>query len=138
MIFPTDPGLFMLLRCQPPESFFAISDQLYHEQRQWAERLQNNTAAMAQAQQMPPAQRAAFLVQAAGLDQFFQQRGMPAAQVGQCLANQAELQALTAITERANNEENVTGTPTFLINGELAQGVDTWAKLEPVLQAQLP
>ncbi|HZF94967.1 MAG TPA: thioredoxin domain-containing protein [Allosphingosinicella sp.] len=135
MIFPTDPGIFMLLRCQPPQSFFAVSDQLYHSQSEWTGRAQPQ---LAQSQQMPLAGRAAFLTQAAGLDEFFRQRGMPAAQVGQCLNNQAELQRLQAITDRAASEEGVRGTPTFLINGEQAVGVDTWAKLEPRLQAALP
>jgi len=135
MIFPTDPGIFMLLRCQSPQSFFAVSDQLYHSQSEWTARAQPQ---MAQAQSVPMAGRAAFLTQAAGLDEFFRQRGMPAAQVGQCLGNQAELQRLQAITDRGSREEGVQGTPTFIINGEQAVGVDTWAKLEPRLQAALP
>jgi protein-disulfide isomerase len=135
MIFPTDPGIFMLLRCQNPQSFFAVSDQLYHSQREWTARAQTQ---LAQSQQVPAAERAAFLTQAAGMDEFFRQRGMPAAQVAQCLGNQAELQRLQAITDRGAREERVQGTPTFLINGEQAEGVDTWAKLEPRLQDALP
>jgi protein-disulfide isomerase len=135
LIFPTDPGIFMMLRCQSPQSFFAVSDALYHDQPQWMPRAQ---AQLAQAEQMSPPQRAGFLTKAAGIDEFFRQRGMPAAQVEQCLANQGELQRLAAISARASSEEKVGGTPTFIINGELAQGVDTWAKLEPRLQAVLP
>ena len=38
MIFPTDPGLFALLRCNGPESYFQLVDQLYAEQQNWAMR----------------------------------------------------------------------------------------------------
>jgi protein-disulfide isomerase len=138
MIFPTDPGIFMLLRCQGAQSFFALSDQLYRDQRDWSARV--STAAegqQAQLERMAPTQRAAFLTQAAGLDQFFRQRGMPEAQVGQCLANQAELQRLAAISDRATREEGVQGTPTFLVNGELAEGADTLPEVEAAIQARL-
>ncbi|HEY0011365.1 MAG TPA: thioredoxin domain-containing protein [Allosphingosinicella sp.] len=138
MIFPTDPGVFMLLRCQGAQSFFAVSDQLYRDQEQWMGRVRAvPEAQLQQTEQMAPTQRAAFLTQAAGLDQFFRQRGMPEAQVGQCLANQAELQRLAAISARATAEERVQGTPTFIINGELVEGADSWQELEPALQARL-
>lgn len=138
LIFPTDPGIFMLLRCQGPQAFFPVTDQLYQQQQEWTGRIQSMPGEqLAQAEGMAPTQRASFLVQAAGLDQFFRQRGMPAAQVNQCLGNQAELQRLVAITDRAQREERVQGTPTFLINGELVTGADTWPEIEAALQGRL-
>ena len=138
MIFPTDPGIFMLLRCQGAQSFFAVSDQLYRDQEQWMTRVRElPQEQLAQTEQMAPTQRAAFLTEAAGLDQFFRQRGMPEAQVAQCLANQGELERLVAIANRGTSEEGVQGTPTFLINGELIEGADTWPELEPAIQARL-
>jgi len=137
-IFPTDPGIFMLLRCQGPEAFFATSDQLYATQSEWAGRAQTALQSQqSQLEQMSPTQRAAAITRAAGMDEFFRQRGMPAAQVSQCLGNMAEIQALQAISDRAGREEGVTGTPTFLINGEEAEGAGTWRALEPMIQARL-
>lgn len=138
LIFPTDAGGFALLRCQSPESFFAVSDQLYSTQEEWTGRFRATPPAeLAQVQQLPREQQAAVFARAAGLDQSFRERGMPAAQVEQCLANRAELQALSTITERAAREEGITGTPGFIINGDLIPGADTWGKLEPALQARL-
>jgi protein-disulfide isomerase len=138
MIFPTDPGIFMLLGCQGPQAFFTLSDQLYHDQPQWSGRIQAlPQAQLEQVRQMAPTQAAAFLTQAAGVDQFFRQRGMPEAQVTQCLANQGELERLDAIRARASREEQVTGTPTFLINDELVVGADTWPEVEAAIQAAL-
>jgi protein-disulfide isomerase len=138
LIFPTDAGGFALLRCQSPEAFFAVSDHLYATQDEWIQRFQGMTQAQqAQAQQLPREQQAAFFARAAGLDEVFRQRGMPSAQVDQCLADRADLQTIATITERASREEGITGTPGFLINGTLIPGADTWQKLEPALQARL-
>src|SRR5689334_16077273 len=35
MLFPTDPGVFLLLRCQGAQPFFRLADQLYATQRDW-------------------------------------------------------------------------------------------------------
>jgi protein-disulfide isomerase len=138
IIFPSDPGTFVLLRCHGPQAFFQLADQLYATQSEWVGRLQAvPQEQLAQADAMPPAQRAAFLVRAAGLDQFFRQRGMPEARVNQCLANTQDLQRLAQISERAVAEEHVTATPTFIINGEKATA-GNWRELEPALQERLP
>jgi protein-disulfide isomerase len=134
MIFPTDPGIFMLLRCLGPQPFFHVSEQLYADQRSWATRLQSMPDEQAQALQgMPPPQQAAALIRATGLDAFFRQRGMPEARMNACLADQSNLQQLGEITRRATQEDDVQGTPTFIINGEKTSA-GTWAQLEPLLR----
>lgn len=128
-IFPTDPGLFMLLRCQGPGPFFGLSEQLYATQSQWTQRAQ---PAGAQIQGLPLAQQPAAWVRATELDQFFRQRGLPQGRIDQCLANQEELQRLAASKERGDRE-GVTGTPSFFINGERVQ-VTAWSALKPLLR----
>ena len=141
MIFPTDPSIFMLLRCQGATPFFRLTQQLYHDQQTWTGRLR--AAPQAQLQQLeslPPAQQQAGVLQLTGLDQFFRQRGMPQGRIDSCLQNQQQLQQLTAITERAGREEGITGTPSFIINGERAEGVNSppyWPQLEALLRARI-
>jgi protein-disulfide isomerase len=127
----------MLLKCQGAAPFFRLTDQLYADQRNWASKLQ--TVSPAQQQQleaMGPQERAAALVRATGVDQFFRQRGMPQAKIDACLADTQALQQLAALTDRGNGE-GVTGTPTFFINGRVAQGATTWETLEPQLRGAL-
>ncbi|HEV2818401.1 MAG TPA: thioredoxin domain-containing protein [Allosphingosinicella sp.] len=134
MIFPTDPGIFMLLRCLGPGAFFRVSEQLYADQRTWAGRLQ--TMPREQAQQldsMTPQQQAATLLRVTQLDQFFRQRGLPEARMNSCLADSNNLQQLGEITRRATAEDGVGGTPTFIINGEKTDA-DRWSRLEPLLR----
>ena len=119
MIFPSDPGLFMLLRCQGPTPFFRLVDQLYDSQREWSARLQSlPPEQVRQAEQMPANARAAFFIQAGGLDAFFRQRGMPQARIDSCLADANNLTRLADMTRRAGEQDGISGTPTFKINGE--------------------
>jgi protein-disulfide isomerase len=137
LLFPTDPGVFMLLRCQGAAPFFRLTEQLYADQRNWLGRLQALPAEqLQQIDALPPTARSAALVRAGGLDQFFRQRGMPEARMNSCLADEQNLQQLSQITQRATNEEGVTGTPTFFINGA-RQEAGNWAQLEPLLRTAI-
>src|SRR3954466_9826961 len=40
MIFPTDPGVFLLLRCLGPQPFFRVAEQLYADQPNWVRGVQ--------------------------------------------------------------------------------------------------
>jgi protein-disulfide isomerase len=132
LIFPTDPGIFLLLSCLPPSRFFPAADQLYATQRSWIGRVQAlPEAQLQQLQTLSPNQQAAALVRAAGLDAFFRAQGLGPAQANACLANQAAIRRLGAIGQHAN-ELGVQGTPTFFINGR-SVGTLSWARLEPML-----
>jgi protein-disulfide isomerase len=134
MIFPSDPGIAMLLRCHGAAPFFQLTEQLYADQHNWAGKLQSLPPEMLQQlQSMSPAQRAATLVRATGIDEFFRLRGMTQDKISQCLADTNQLTALAALTARAN-DEGVTGTPTFFINGKKVENSADWKTLEPALR----
>ena len=128
-IFPTDPGLFMLLRCQGPGPFFGLAEQLYATQREWVELAGPSQTTI---QGLPLEQQPAAWVRATQLDQFFRQRGLPQGRIDQCMANREELQLLAASKERGDRD-GVTGTPSFLINGTRVP-VTTWSALKPLLR----
>ncbi|MDB5670219.1 MAG: protein-disulfide isomerase-like protein [Alphaproteobacteria bacterium] len=136
MLFPSDAGIFLLLRCQGPNPFFQSAEQLYADQPNWVGKIQAlSEAQQQQLQNMNPAQRSAVLVRASGVDQFFRQRGMPESRIESCLSDQAGLQKLVDITDRASNKEGVTGTPTFFLNGKVVEGAAAWEALEPALRS---
>jgi protein-disulfide isomerase len=137
LLFPSDPGVTLLLRCQGASPFFQSAD-LYADQATWMGSLQRAAAGPgveAQLQSMNPQQRAATLVKMSGLEEFFRGRGMPQGRIDSCLADQKALQDLLARTERATSEDGVQGTPTFLINGTVVPDAASWAALEPALRA---
>ena len=132
MIFPTDPGIFMLLRCQGPAGFFGTSDRLYAEQASWMAKVQAlPQERLQQIETMDMKSRVAALVAATGTASYF--RNMAPARVRACLADQRNLDGLLAITERAG-KEGVQGTPAFFVNGKLT-GAHDWAGLEPHLKS---
>jgi protein-disulfide isomerase len=138
LLFPTDPGVTMLVRCHGAQASFLLTEQLYAQQREWMGRLQNLPEPQLQAiQAMPPQQRPPALVQASGLDQFFRQRGMPESKVSSCLADQGGLDRALKITEHATKELGVQGTPTFFINGRKIDNASNWAALEPLIREAL-
>jgi protein-disulfide isomerase len=137
MIFPTDPGIFLLLHCLGPQPFFRVVEQLYADQSNWVGRIQAlPQEQLQQLEGLPPAQKAAAMVRLAGLDQFFRQRGLPEARMNACLADNGALQQLQQISTRGTNEDGVTGTPTFFVNGEKLEQSD-WADLETRLRAAI-
>jgi protein-disulfide isomerase len=134
MIFPTDPGVFLLLSCLGPGSFFPTTDQLYAQQHQWVGKLQS----VPEAEQQRIAglsfrERAVALVRAAGVDQILIQRGVPSARIDTCLADEPRLLRLVEGTQAAGTI-GVTGTPTFMLNGKILDGVYGWETLEPKLK----
>ena len=134
MIFPTDPGAFMLLDCLGPAGFFPAAEQLYAEQATWSARFRSLPQAEVQRiRALPPLAQAAAIARSAGVDRYFRARGMTARQVDSCLADQAGLDRLVEATRRAG-AIGVAGTPTFFING-LSVGTQDWTRLEPMLAA---
>lgn len=135
LIFPTDPAMTMLLQCQGPQAFFRSSEQLYAQQSALMDKVRAlPPAELQRIQALPPEQQSAAMVRAAGLDQFFRQRGMPEARVNSCLADQGAIEKLVAVTNDAVTNRGVTGTPTFFINDKVVPQTSNWATLEPALR----
>jgi protein-disulfide isomerase len=64
---------------------------------------------------------------------FFAARGLSADQGRACLSDQAKIENLVKTVETQAKENNITATPTFLLNGKRLD-VTQWAQLEPLLQ----
>lgn len=129
-----DMVLSVLAKCQPPTAYFRTIEQIFEQQRDFYTRIDEQEATRIQA--LPPEQQLAPLARAMELDTFFARRGMPEARFAQCLADAQVVQQLTDMTNRAANEEGVTGTPTFFINGT-QQDVNRWSDLEGRLRTAI-
>jgi protein-disulfide isomerase len=129
-----DAAASIAARCLAPEGFFPAIEQLFAQQREW-------TAAIDEAESqsiaaMPQNQQLAAAARAMDLDTFFARRGMPDSQFNQCLSDQQAAQQLAEMNQRAAEEHQIRGTPTFLINGETQQ-VSDWSALEPLLRGAI-
>jgi protein-disulfide isomerase len=131
---PIDLMVAILARCGAKESFLPLSEQFWANLQSAVATAQANQAAMAQAQNLPPNQRFQQMAQAAGLLDFFSARGIAREQALQCLGDGSKAEAIADRSDSQSEELDVTGTPTFFINGRKVENVAAWAGLEPALQ----
>ena len=130
---PLDVTIDVLAQCGAPESYHALSDQAWGALEQFGQALQANQAGYEAAMNAPPEQRFVVLSQAAGLTDFFAARGLSADQARQCLSDSTKIQQIADQSQQSATDMEVTGTPTFFLNGQRLEQ-NTWAGLEPILQ----
>lgn len=131
-----DAAASVLARCQAPSAFFRLTEQLFEEQQSWIGNIDD--AEFQQISALPQQQQVPAMIRAADLDQFFRRRGVPEAQIEQCIAgSQADLENIVAMNQDAVSRYGINGTPSFVINDRLADATN-WATLEPALRAALP
>lgn len=126
----------LLVQCGGTASFFPLLEQAYATQKEWLGKLVAITAAEQQKiAALPMTQQFAAIANKTGLDTFVKQRGVSAAKVEACLADNAAVDKLMKMRERANSEYKLQGTPTFLINGQVVPETGTWEALEAKIKA---
>lgn len=121
-----DAAVYMLTRCTlnadgkaeggDASRYFALLDVFFQQQRQWA--FGNN-----------PLEAVTAITRQAGMTQ---------AQFEACLNNQAILDGLNSIRDRAVNVFGVESTPTFFINGRRVLGAQPTAEFEKIIDPLLP
>jgi len=131
---PVDIVLARMARCGAKEAVIPLSDQVWHNVQTLTAPLQANQAAVEQAMNLPMDQRFVAMAQIGGFYDFFASRGISADQAKTCLADVPSLEALANQTQTFGTRDGVNGTPTFALNGNKLDGVNSWASLEPVLQ----
>jgi protein-disulfide isomerase len=135
---PLDLAASLLVRCAGPAPFFKLIDQIYADQDNWLGKVEHMSPAdTTRINALPPTQGILELVKIAGLDRFVAMRGVPSARAHQCLTDQKGQERIAAIRAAAIDKFSVDGTPTFIINGEKAEGVYDFATMEPRLQQAL-
>jgi protein-disulfide isomerase len=131
---PMDLTAAQLTRCGAPESFFALTEQAFGNLNAMFEKVQAaGEQTYAAAMSAPDASRGQAIASLTGLDEFFAARGIAKDQAAQCLANSADARALAERTQKYSEEYAITGTPTFLINGNKVEG-NTWLEIKTALE----
>jgi protein-disulfide isomerase len=105
---------FLTARCAGKDKYFSILDAIYRGQ-----------AAMYQSGDI----RGSLL-------RIAQSAGLTEAQFNACITDDAALKALNDRTTRFGRDDNITGTPTFVVNGkQLPAGETTLATLDAAITA---
>lgn len=131
---PIDLTTALLANCGGKDIYYPLSEQFFANQAAMFEKVQGNEAAFQGVDKLPPAQRPGAIAQIAGLVEYAQQRGISADQAKQCLADTGAAERLAKGVEAANSQYQISGTPSFLINGVLVDNVANWASLQPKLK----
>ena len=111
---PSDGAAEAIARCLPADKYFWFLDLLFRNQKTWDPEYEITDVR-------------------GGLIQVARIAGMSAEKVDQCIAGKDEQDRINQVAQDGEQKYNITGTPTFIINGEIVQAEDaTW----PALQAK--
>jgi len=119
-----DLAAAILARCAGARDFSAASAAIYRGQEAWLAQAVDWQDKHPEVAGYPPAKRIRAAADGSGLT---------AKQVAACFADTKAVDALVAMTGETPAE--VTGTPTFYLNGTLLD-VHDWGSLEPILRAK--
>ncbi|ALJ15386.1 thioredoxin domain-containing protein [Sphingopyxis macrogoltabida] len=131
---PLDASAAAIIRCAPVDRFYPLIENTFASQAELFAAAQANPKGGEEAMALAPAQRFPALAKAWKLDTFFQSRGVTAEQVNACLGKIENISKLEEGTNAAIEKYQVQGTPTFVINGQVAEGVATWPLLRDRLR----
>lgn len=125
-IISGNPGLaasgFLLARCAGPDKYFQVTDAIYHAQSQIYE---------PGSEDVRPGVGHDILVKIAG------QVGLNEDQFNKCVSDETALKALTDRVEKYSKQDDVSNTPTFIINGTKLEGYQSLSQLDQVIQPLL-
>lgn len=128
-----DVVIATLAQCGPAEQFQPLSDQVWADHQNVMSKIQANQEALATAGQLGPDERFVAIASATGLIDFFAARGLSADQARSCLSDGAKIEAMAEAVGQKAQEDEVAGTPTFMLNGAKIDAL-SWEQLEPILQ----
>lgn len=128
-----DLTLANLTRCGAPENVHPLADQVWLNFDQIMGGAQQGSQAMQQLGELPDEQLYVAVAETAGFLDFFAARGISRDQARSCLSDAEAVQAVGERSDQQSTEFDVTGTPTFFINGNRVDGIG-WDDVEPVLQ----
>ena len=138
---PFDVAASLVARCGGTTSFFGLTRGLFADQRNWMAKIQTaDLNAMQQIQSLPPNQQFAEIAKIAGFQDWAAMRGLPADKSAACLANQTEVDRLVQMQNDAVSTFDISGTPSFLLNGEvvtIAPGSTVWTQVEAKIKSAL-
>ncbi|MGI4733162.1 MAG: thioredoxin domain-containing protein [Janthinobacterium lividum] len=138
MVHAPDLGVALLGQCVGTAAYFPLLEQMYVGQPPFLEKLEGiakDQAFVTQVQAASPAQGATMWVDKLGYVDFVKQRGLSEQQARACLADPKRIAAVTQITKHAMDDLDISGTPTFILNGQKLDNQVVWPQIEQALKA---
>lgn len=125
----------LLATCSSPQTTIPLAEQFWAEQATFFENAQSTSEGdFTAANELPPERRFGRLAELFGMVDFATARGISRDQAMSCLADTAKAEQIVQRANEQGEEYDITGTPTFLINGQ-KEALGTWNEVENRLQA---
>ena len=133
---PYDLAAALVTRCNGAQSFFPLMRAMFKDQANWMGKLQTVPVEQQQALGgLGPDKQFLEIAKLAGFQQWAAMRGVPTAKSATCLTNEAEVNRLVQMNSDTTTQfPEFAGTPSFVINGELAEQTADWKTLEAKLK----
>jgi len=122
-----------LLECGPKEAAHPLAEQLWANNAPILTTAQAAGAGLQDAMGLPENQRFIAFADRSGLLDFFAARGISRDQAAVCLSDAAAIRSLADRLVAQNDKDQITGTPTFFVNGSRMDDIE-WAAVEAALQ----
>lgn len=130
---PLDLTIATLARCSGPQAFHPLAEQAWANLGPIFDTANKNKEVYAAAMEKTGGARFQGIAEAAGLYDFFAQRGISRDQAMQCLSDVNKITEIVNRSDKDSKDLEITGTPTFFLNGKRIT-FTTWDAVEPVLQ----
>lgn len=133
---PIDLTATLLTHCGGPAKFLDNHEAMLTRQAAWMERARQATQAQRTRWNFganPARMRA--IASDLGFYTIMETRGFNRTQIDRCLADQTMAKNLAEVSARDTATFALPGTPSFVVDGRLLDGVHTWDRLRPVVGA---
>jgi len=135
---PIDLTVSLLTHCGPSDKFFGTHAAFLRTQSTWLAPAMALTEGQKERWANPDFKaRTRAIASDLKFYDIMARRGFNRAMVDQCLADKALADRLAKHTKEAADNDFVTGTPSFLLNGLPLAGTSTWETLKPQVEARL-
>ena len=124
----------MLVQCGDPKGFKDRHRAFLYAQDEWLSKAINAPQSQQAVWVRGDANARANAANALGLNDIVLAQGLTNSQVNACLADNAAARAIMAANNADRTEFEITGTPSFALNGKKLDGVYDWASLSQTLQ----
>jgi protein-disulfide isomerase len=132
---PVDAMASSVMHCAGPDRFYALKDNFFASHEELVGNLKTiDQTAAATAEKMPVEKRFIEFAKIMKLTDWFKARGVTEAEVNTCLGKVDNLTAREKATMEGAKQFNITGTPTFILNGKVLEGGNTWDFIEAELK----
>jgi len=135
MLSANDMPFTLLATCSTPEATIPLAEQIWGNLRSFFETAQSAPSSITeQIGKQPLDQRFVSMAQVYGLTDFVTARGISRDQANACLSDTKKAEELANMTRSEAETYDISGTPTFLLNGNKLEAM-RWDDMKARLQA---